>query len=134
MTCTAYAPRTLQNIILLTACLILQWLRLLLVHTHSQHNSCPIIYHSNTHTCCKQIMVVPSVGMLLGACDRGRSASSMAIAGLRMQVATALLGCLHRGIDQPCMGIEHAKLLQTLVPLLCSCSFMSVRSCLKPST
>ena len=133
MTCTAYAPQTLQHI-LLTACLILQWLRLLLVHTYSQHKSCPIIYHSSTHTCCKQIMVVPSVGMLLGACDRGCSAISMAIAGLRMQGATALLGCLHRGIDQPSMGAEHAKLSQTLVPLLCSCSFMSVRSCLKPST
>ena len=134
MTCTAYAPRTVQHIILLTACLILQWLRLLLVHTHAQHNSCPITYHSSTHTCCKQIMVVPSVGMLLGACDRGRSASSMAIAGLRMQGATVLLGWLHRRINQPNMVAEHAKLSQTLVPLLCSCSFMSVRSCLKPST
>ena len=83
------------------------------MHRHSQHNYFPIVYHSSTHTCCKQIMVVPSVGMLLGACDRGRSASSMANAGLRMQGATALLGCLHLGIDQPSMGAEHAKLLQT---------------------
>ena len=77
---------------------------------------------------------MPSVGMLLGACDRGRSASSMAIAGLRMQGATALLGWLHRGINQPSMVAEHAKLSQPAVPLLCSFSFMSVRSCLKPST
>ena len=57
------------------------------MHTHLQHNSSLIVYHSSMHTCCKQIMVVPSVGMLLGACDRGRSAISMAISGLGMQVA-----------------------------------------------